>query len=145
MILVRFQQSNAVPYTERAPQLVSQADISQAALLVCFEKADYAALEKQFDCSGLVSWTVPHKLLHCLQVSHQLLGYFHPNGPLDIPDPLHFSDPKGYEKCYWMVYKSMRGLVKFLKEEEEAEARRRPKVIKLADPTIFTITRYHLR
>ena len=77
-----------------------------------------------------------------LQVSHQLLGYFHPNGPLDIPDPLHFSDPKGYEKCYWMVYKSMRGLVKFLKEEEEAEARRRPRVVKLPDPTIFTITRY---
>ena len=45
----------------------SQADISQAALLVCFEKADYAALEKQFDCSGLVSWTVLHKLLPCLQ------------------------------------------------------------------------------
>ena len=69
-----------------------------------------------------------------------MLGYYHPKGPLDIPDPLYFTDPKGYDKCYWMLYKSIKNLIKLLKEEEEAEARRKPKIIKLADPTVFTIT-----
>ena len=69
-----------------------------------------------------------------------MLGYYHPKGPLDIPDPLNFTDPKGYDKCYWMLYKSIQNLIKLLKEEEEAEARRKPKIVKLADPTIFTIT-----
>merc|ERR1719483_1610510 len=39
-----------------------------------------------------------------------------------------------------MIYKSIKSLVKLLKEEEEVEAKRKPKIIKLADPTIFTIT-----
>ena len=79
-------------------------------------------------------------------------------------------DPSGYEKCVSMCQKSMENLVSLLEEEEAAEARRRPKVIntilcyvcististisistyifnsllyqvvKLPDPTIFTIT-----
>ena len=69
-----------------------------------------------------------------------MLGYYHPKGPMDIPDPLNFSDPKGYDKCYWMLYKSMKNLINLLKEEEEAEAKKKPKIVKLADPTVFTIT-----
>ena len=77
-------------------------------------------------------------------------------------------DPSGYEKCVSMCQKSIENLVSLLEEEEAAEARRRPKVIntiiyllclyllylylhyiftfllyqvvKLPDPTIFTIT-----
>ena len=61
-------------------------------------------------------------------------------GPLDIPDPQNFTDCQGYEKCVAMCKKSIEGLVSLLEEEEAAEARRRPKIIKLADPTIYTIT-----
>ena len=39
-----------------------------------------------------------------------------------------------------MCRKSIEGLVSLLEEEEAAEAKRRPKVVKLPDPTIFTIT-----
>ena len=39
-----------------------------------------------------------------------------------------------------MCMKSIEGLVSLLEEEEAAEARRRPKIIKLPDPTIYTIT-----
>ena len=74
-------------------------------------------------------------------------------------------DPSGYEKCVSMCQKSIENLVSLLEEEEAAEARRRPKVVntisilstsisisilyistylhqvvKLPDPTIFTIT-----
>ena len=61
-------------------------------------------------------------------------------GPLDIPDPLHFTDPMGYEKCVSMCKKSIENLVTLLEQKEEAEAKKRPKIIKLADPPIFTIT-----
>ena len=46
----------------------------------------------------------------------------------------------GYEKCVTMCKKSIENLVQLLEQEEEAEARKRPKIIKLPDPTIFTIT-----
>ena len=66
--------------------------------------------------------------------------YFSFRGPLDIPDPLNFTDPSGYEKCLTMCKKSIENLVTLLEEEEAAEAKKRPKIIKLPDPTIFTIT-----
>ena len=43
----------------------------------------------------------------------------------------------------FQVYKSVQGLIKLLKEEEEIEAKKKPKkpkILKLPDPTIFTIT-----
>ena len=39
-----------------------------------------------------------------------------------------------------MCKKSIENLVQLLEQEEEAERRKRPKIIKLPDPTIFTIT-----
>ena len=81
----------------------------------------------------------------------QLLGDFHPEGPgLQIRDPGNVPDCKAYETTYWQVrpapynhdpqvYKSMRGLIKFLKAE--AEAARPKKPLRLEDPTIFTVTR----
>ena len=119
-------QNYAVPYKEKSATLVTERDIRNATLIICFEKKDYEKIKLDYDHTNLINI--------------QMLGYYHPNGPLDIPDPLHFSDPKGYDKCYWMLYKSVKSLVKLLKEEEEAEARRKPKIVKLADPTIFTIT-----
>ena len=50
----------------------------------------------------------------------------------------------GYDKCYWMIYKSMQGFVKYLKKEEEEtqqqEMKKKPRLIKLPDPTVFTIS-----
>ena len=48
----------------------------------------------------------------------QMLADYHPDSLMEIPDPISNSDPKSYEKCYWMVYKAVRELVKKLKEEE---------------------------
>ena len=79
------------------------------------------------------------------------------------PTECYTQDPSGYEKCVSMCQKSIENLVSLLEEEEAAEARRRPKVVntisilststsilsistylhqvvKLPDPTIFTIT-----
>ena len=39
-----------------------------------------------------------------------------------------------------MCKKSIESLVSLLEEEEAAEAKKRPKIVKLPDPTIFTIT-----
>ena len=65
-----------------------------------------------------------------------MLADYHPDSPMEIPDPISNSDPKSYEKCYWMVYKAVRELVKKLKEEAKPKRVR----INLPDPTIFTIT-----
>ena len=50
----------------------------------------------------------------------------------------------GYDKCYWMIYKSMQNFVKHLKkeeeEEEEKQKKKKPRLIKLPDPTVFTIS-----
>ena len=51
----------------------------------------------------------------------------------------------GYEKCYWMIYKSMQNFVKHLKKEDEEEQqeeqkKKKPRLIKLPDPTVFTIS-----
>jgi len=119
-------QNYAVPYKEKRPTLLTERDIRNATLVICFEKKDYDTIKHDYDHTNLINI--------------QMLGYYHPNGPIDIPDPLNFSDPKGYDKCYWMIYKSVKNLVKLLKEEEEIESRRKPKIVKLADPTIFTIT-----
>ena len=74
-------------------------------------------------------------------IRRQILDYNKVSrGPLDIPDPLEFTDPMGYEKCVTMCKKSIENLVQLLEQEEEAEAKKRPKIVKLPDPTIFTIT-----
>ena len=74
-------------------------------------------------------------------IRRQILDYNKvARGPLDIPDPLEFTDPMGYEKCVTMCKKSIENLVQLLEQEEEAEAKKRAKIIKLPDPTIFTIT-----
>ena len=39
-----------------------------------------------------------------------------------------------------MIKNSIENLITLLEEEEAAEARKKPKIVKLADPTIFTIT-----
>ena len=106
--------------------MISEADIKAATLIICFEKKDYEKIKADYEHTNLINI--------------QMLGYYHPKGPMDIPDPLNFSDPKGYDKCYWMLYKSMKNLINLLKEEEEAEAKKKPKIVKLADPTVFTIT-----
>ena len=96
-------------------------------------------------------------------------GDFHPSGAIDIPDPIEFTDKKGemqdhidwwwgggmtfrldsyhtcilgYDKCYWMIYKSMQNFVKHLKkeEEEQQQQKKKPRLIKLPDPTVFTIS-----
>ena len=103
----------------------------------------------------VVSITAPTNRAEHLAASSsakvQLLGDFHPDGPgLQIQDPGSVPDCKAYETSYWkvgpsafnhnpQVYKSMRGLIKFL--EAEAEAARPKKPLKLEDPTIFTVTR----
>ena len=106
--------------------MLEPADITSAALIICFEKNTYEKLQKEYKGSNLINI--------------QMLGYYHPRGPLDIPDPINFSDPNGYDKCFSMCQKSIEHLVKLLEEEEEAEAKKKPKIIKLPDPTIFTIT-----
>ena len=83
-------------------------------------------------------------ILHFISTQHQR------------PTECYTQDPSGYEKCVSMCQKSIENLVSLLEEEEAAEARRRPKVVntisilfistylhqvvKLPDPTIFTIT-----
>ena len=119
-------QKFSIPFMAADPRLVEPGDITSAALIICFEKNTYEKIQRDYKDSNLINI--------------QLLGYYHPRGPLDIPDPSNFSDPAGYEKCFSMCKKSMEHLVQLLEEEEEAEAKKKPKIIKLADPTIFTIT-----
>lgn len=38
-----------------------------------------------------------------------LMSEFYPDNKIpEIPDPLHWRDSKSYDKCYWLVYKSVR-------------------------------------
>ena len=38
-----------------------------------------------------------------------LMSDFYPDNKIpEIPDPLHWRDSKSYDKCYWLVYKSVR-------------------------------------
>jgi len=112
----------AVPFKEHQPQLVSPEIIKQADLIICFNS-------NQVDCIQEI-----HPASDC-----KPLGKFFPDGCIDIPDPVRCSETKAYETCYWSIYKSMRNLVKFLKEDEDNVLKKKRRV-KLPDPTIFTIT-----
>ena len=101
---------------------MTKKDIRSFDLVICFET-------KSFDT---VSELVPEGRKQNLQ----MLAEYHPDGPDEISDPISHSDPKSYEKCYWMVYKAVRELVKKLKEEAKPKRIR----VNLPDPTIFTVT-----
>jgi protein-tyrosine-phosphatase len=86
-------QKNSLPFTTENPKMFEAKDITSAGLIICFEKETFEKLQKDLKGAN--------------QISIQLLGNYHPWGPLDIPDPIHFSDPNGYEKCFTMCQQSL--------------------------------------
>lgn len=115
-------QKQAVPFKQKARRVLSKKDVLRSNLVICFEK-------RSFDM-------VVDLVQDGTNPSLQMLADYHPDSPIEIPDPISNSDPKSYEKCYWMVYKAVRELVKKLKEEAKPKRVR----VNLQDPTIFTIT-----
>ena len=65
-------------------------------MVLCFEQRSLTALAdmvQDAECLGHVT----------------LMSEFYPDNKIpEIPDPLHWRDSKSYEKCYWIVYKSVR-------------------------------------
>ena len=61
----------------------------------------------------------------------------HPAGPLEIPDPAIFCDPKGYEKCFSLCQYTMTLILKEIhKYLQEEKAEPTCKKIRLSDPEI---------
>ena len=65
-------------------------------MVLCFEKKSLTALRdlvQNDTCLGHVT----------------LMSEHYPDKEIpEIPDPLHWRDAKSYDKCYWLVYKSVR-------------------------------------
>ena len=65
-------------------------------MVLCFEQRSLTALTdlvQDVECLGHVT----------------LMSEFYPDNKIpEIPDPLHWRDSKSYDKCYWLVYKSVR-------------------------------------
>ena len=65
-------------------------------MVFCFEKRSLTAVRELVHddtCLGHVS----------------LLSEFYPDNKIqEIPDPINWRDSKSYDKCYWLVYKSVR-------------------------------------
>ena len=50
-----------------------------------------------------------------------ILGSYHKRGFVEILDPSSSKDPSAFDKCYWLVYFSVQGFLKTIKEEKESE------------------------
>ena len=51
-----------------------------------------------------------------------ILGSYHKRGFVEILDPSKSRDPSAFDKCYWLVYFSVQGFLKTIKDEKESEA-----------------------
>ena len=117
-------QKYAVPHKkERKSKVLRSSDVRNVGMILCSESRTLEYMKTNYQCEDRLA----------------LLGAYHPNKGIEIPDPLHFKDQKGYDKCYWLVYKSIKGLVTRLKEIDES-SRPKNRIIRLPDPTVFTIT-----
>ncbi|XP_023347326.1 low molecular weight phosphotyrosine protein phosphatase [Eurytemora carolleeae] len=98
-------QKFAVPHFEKESKVLRSSDIKSSGRILCTDSQILQHLKSTY-------YGCEEKL--------GLLGDFYPSPGIQIPDPALFTDdPKGYEKCYWLVYKSVKGLVKKLKEIDE--------------------------
>ena len=48
-----------------------------------------------------------------------ILGSYHKRGFVEILDPSSSKDPSAFDKCYWLVYFSVQGFLKTIKDEKE--------------------------
>ena len=53
-----------------------------------------------------------------------ILGSYYKRGFVEILDPSNSKDPSAFDKCYWLVYFSVQGFLKTIKDERESEATR---------------------
>ena len=51
-----------------------------------------------------------------------MLGTFYKRGSVEIKDPVRSTDQSAFDKCYWLVYYSVQGFLKSIKEEKEKTA-----------------------
>ena len=51
-----------------------------------------------------------------------ILGSYYKRGFVEILDPSNSKDPSAFDKCYWLVYFSVQGFLKTIKEEKESES-----------------------
>ena len=49
------------------------------------------------------------------------LGSYYKRGFVEILDPSNSKDPSAFDKCYWLVYFSVQGFLKTIKDEKESE------------------------
>ena len=50
-----------------------------------------------------------------------ILGSYYKRGFVEILDPSNSKDPSAFDKCYWLVYFSVQGFLKTIKDEKESE------------------------
>ena len=51
-----------------------------------------------------------------------ILGSYYKRGFVEILDPSNSKDPSAFDKCYWLVYFSVQGFLKTIKDEKESES-----------------------
>merc|ERR1712165_76174 len=61
-----------------------------------------------------------------------MLGSFYKRGFVEIQDPVRSKDQSAFDKCYWLVYYSVQGFLKTIKEETE-KALNIPSAIKYSE------------
>ena len=63
-------------------------------MVLCFEQRSLTALAD---------------LVQDVECHVTLMSEFYPDNKIpELPDPLHWRDSQSYDKCYWLVYKSVR-------------------------------------
>ena len=94
-------KKQAVPFKINGRQILVKDDIINSEMVLCFEQKSLDKIQNL--CHG------EQESCNFSQKHVKMMSDFYPGTQIkEIPDPFHWKDPKSYEKCYWLVYKSVR-------------------------------------
>ena len=82
-----------MPFKPKGRKLLKEADVKSSHMILCFEESSLKAVNA----------------MGCDHENVKMLSEYYPDKELpEIPDPMLWRDSKSYEKCYWLIYKSVR-------------------------------------
>ena len=106
----------AVPDNGKSAQMFDPQMLSHFGTILCSDSTvlnyiNEGLINNNHD-EGLMTGGLP-------EVKH--LGNYYKRGFVEILDPTLSKDPSGFDKCYWLVYYSVMGFLKTLKEDQEKQ------------------------
>ena len=108
-----FIQLYAVPDNGKCSRMFDLSMLAEHGTILCSSTSIYTSVmeslinnDKNGQCRPLVL----------------ILGSYHKRGFVEIVDPSSSKDPSAFDKCYWLVYFSVHGFLKTIKDEGQCES-----------------------